>query len=112
MLKKVGLLVIGAGLALSPAAALAKDHDSGRRGYSERGYSERGYSREGHEAQERAEHAYREAREHEYRGYRGRSYGGFSFGFSAPYSGYLPSYCGGYYDQWGNWVVDPYCYGY
>jgi hypothetical protein len=114
MLKKFGLpaLLVGALLTLSPAAAVAREHEHGDGG---RGYS-RGFSG-GRGYYGGRDHERREWREHERRewGDRNRYYrgGGFGFGFySAPY-GYGPRYYNsgcGYYDRWGCWHSTPCVY--
>lgn len=93
MLKRFGLptVVLGTALSLlSPAAALARDHDRDR----------------GHERREWRDNERHEWREHEWRerGPRFRFYVGPSYTYG-------PSYYGnGYYDQWGYW--HPYPSGY
>jgi hypothetical protein len=113
MLRKFGLsaLLVGALLTLSPAAAVAREHGEGGRGYSHgQSFSGRGYS---------GGRGYYGGRDHDRRGWgdhdRDRYYrgGGFGFGFySAPYS-YGPRYYNsgcGYYDRWGYWHPTPCAY--
>ncbi|HEY4359672.1 MAG TPA: hypothetical protein VGN17_01825 [Bryobacteraceae bacterium] len=121
MLRKLKFpaLLLGALMAfMGPTATFAADrggHGGGRsgggsysRGRSYSGGGSRSYSNRGGGGR------------YEYRGgerdrYRGGYYGG-SFYYGAPYA-YAPSYpyysapntCG-YYDQWGNWQANPYCY--
>lgn len=103
MLKKLGLptLLVAATLTLSPAAALARDHDEGGRGYSHgQNFSGRSYG--GGRDHERHEYGERWRDHDRDRNYRG---GGFGFGlYSAPYA-YQPG-CG-YTDRWGYWHATP-----
>jgi hypothetical protein len=106
MLKKLGLpaLLVAAMLALNPAAALARDHGEGGRGYSlGQSFSGRSYSG-GHGYYGRREYAERRGDHDRDRYHRG---GGFGFGlgfYGAPYA-YQPG-CG-YYDRWGYWQPTP-----
>lgn len=106
MLKKLGLpaLLVAGLLALSPAAALAREHGGGGRGFShEHNFSARSYSggRAFHGRRDRDERRGDHDRDRYYRR------GGFGFGlgfYGAPYA-YQPG-CG-YYDQWGYWQPAP-----
>jgi hypothetical protein len=106
MLKKLGLpaLLVAAALTLSPAAALARDHGEGGRGYAHgQSFSGRSYSG----GRDYGRHDYGERRgDHDRdRYYRG---GGFGFGlYSAPYA--YQRGCG-YYDRWGYWHPTPCAY--
>ncbi len=128
MSKKPGLpaLLLGAVLALSPAAALAagRDGHGGGGGRAAVGRSSGGFGRGGHAFAGREGHWGGERHfDHDDRYYRGGRYFygrpsvGFGF-YGAPYYydyGYVPGYdnpCdpGGYYDAYGNWIPAPGCY--
>ncbi len=108
MKKKTGLaaLVLGAALALSPAALMAEDHDGHRGDRDRQEFRERARHEE-HEEHERAERFRR--------GWGGPSvYFGFGYQtapqypYAYPYNSYPDQYQNGYYDQYGNWI--PYNY--
>jgi hypothetical protein len=127
---KIPALLVGAlMMAFGPATAMAADRGghgggghggSGQRGggqsrsFSRGGEGGRSYNSRGNEGRrdfrggERGERG--ERFERGYGGYYGGGYGYYGY----PYT-YAPAYpystCG-YYDQWGRWIADPYCYGY